>query len=400
MPEHSVIDSPGPAGASPARSSRRHASAGRLFKQHHCRRPGETCDVWWIDYSIRGERYRESAKTTVRAEALKLLRHRLAEHASGRYAPNAERVTLEQLVEGFRRHYALTGRRSLARAEQAFKRLRKYFGAETPAVDLTASRLEAYAVDRGREQVRGRTAAAATVRYELACLRKAMSLAVRNGLIATRPVFPSIAANNVRQGFFEDAELDRVVAQLPEALRAPTRFGSVTGWRKRECLDLTWDRVDFGAGVLRLDPGTTKNDAGRCYPFARHPELAAVLRAQRAYTDQVQRRLGAIVPLVFHREGQPIASMDHAWRSACTRAGCPGRLFHDLRRTAVRSLERAGVARSVATQLTGHKTEAVYRRYAIVSERDLGDGVAKLAASPSPSAPTTPVIPLRAAGAT
>ena len=51
---------------------------------------------------------------------------------------------------------------------------------------------------------------------------------------------------------------------------------------------------------------------------------------------------------------------------------------HDLRWTAVRNLERAGVSRSVAMKLVGHKTEAIYRRYAIVAESDLREGVAKL----------------------
>jgi hypothetical protein len=51
---------------------------------------------------------------------------------------------------------------------------------------------------------------------------------------------------------------------------------------------------------------------------------------------------------------------------------------HDFRRTAVRNLDRASVLRSVATQLTEHKTEAVYRRCAIVSEGDLGASLEKL----------------------
>jgi integrase len=58
------------------------------------------------------------------------------------------------------------------------------------------------------------------------------------------------------------------------------------------------------------------------------------------------------------------------WASACKAAGVAGRLRHDLRRTAARNLERAGVPRGVAMQITGHKTEAMYRRYAIVSEAD------------------------------
>ena len=71
--------------------------------------------------------------------------------------------------------------------------------------------------------------------------------------------------------------------------------------------------------------------------------------------------------------------MEGAWRGACKRAGLEGAWFHDLRRTAVRNLERAGVSRSVATKLTGHKTESVYLRYAITDKAVMEEGVQKLA---------------------
>ena len=64
--------------------------------------------------------------------------------------------------------------------------------------------------------------------------------------------------------------------------------------------------------------------------------------------------------------------------TACRKAGCPGMLKHDFRRTAVRNLETAGVPRSVAMKITGHKTKSVYRRYAIVSDADLQDAVRRL----------------------
>jgi integrase len=66
-----------------------------------------------------------------------------------------------------------------------------------------------------------------------------------------------------------------------------------------------------------------------------------------------------------------------SYQSACLVAGLPGRIPHDFRRTAVRNLERAGVPRSVAMELVGHKTESAYQRYDIVAERDLTDGVAR-----------------------
>ena len=92
----------------------------------------------------------------------------------------------------------------------------------------------------------------------------------------------------------------------------------------------------------------------------------------------LQRKTGRIIPLVFQHNGRPVRDFRKAWATACVKAGCPGRIFHDLRRSAVQRFQHAGIARSVAMKLTGHKTENVYRRYAIVSDRELREAAATL----------------------
>jgi integrase len=141
-----------------------------------------------------------------------------------------------------------------------------------------------------------------------------------------------------------------------------------TGWRtKSELLGMKWSRVDREVCQLRLEPGTTKNKEGRTFPYGAIADLKAAIEQQ-----WIERTKGGrIVPWVFHRDGTRIRSWLKAFKKAYKDAGCPGRIPHDLRRTAVRNLERAGVSRSQAMKLTGHLTEAVYHRYAIVSEGDL-----------------------------
>ncbi len=211
-------------------------------------------------------------------------------------------------------------------------------------------------------------------------MKRAFNLAIRANKATHRPYIPGIAVDNARKGFFEPAEFDAVEKKLPESLRLFVRFLYLTGWRAGEARGLTWAGVDFAASVVRLEPGVTKNREGREFPFAAFPALAELLREQRERTSVVERKQSRIIAPVFHRNGRAIRSYARAWNAACKAASVAGRLVHDLRRTAVRNLERAGVSRSVAMKLTGHKTEAVYRRYAITSAADLSEGVAKLSA--------------------
>jgi len=109
--------------------------------------------------------------------------------------------------------------------------------------------------------------------------------------------------------------------------------------------------------------------------------MRAVLEAQREVVKAIERAQACVIPWVFVQpDGSRIKDFRWAWRKACRDAGVPGRLVHDFRRTAVRNLERAGVPRSAAMRMTGHKTEAVYRRYAITDSAMLQEAAVKLAA--------------------
>ena len=336
--------------------------------------------TWWIQYHWRGQRYRETSGSTARMDAIKLLRHRMAEMSTGQLrGPDLEKTTFADLVQIIRDDYTVNQRRSTRRLETSLKVLEPVFG-RMRACDITLDRLNHYVSERMATGI-----APATAKLELTHLHKAFRLAERAGK-AICPPFPQITVRNVRTGFFERVDFERVREHLPDAFKGPITFACLTGWRvPSEILTLGWQQVDFSAGMVRLEPGTTKNDEGRVFPFGVLPELAILLRAQWEQALSLELATGQSVPWVFHwndrgtlKEIHPKA-LYHRWKVACRLAGVPTRIPHDFRRTAVRNLERAGVPRSVAMKLTGHKTEAVYRRYAIVSEADLTEGLKKLA---------------------
>jgi integrase len=304
------------------------------------------------------------------------MNRRMGEMGRGQLiGPDAEKVTFEQLADMLVNDYKTNSLKSLDRAQDAIDHLRLFFGFDK-AAHITTDRIDLYIITRRDDE----SAKPATIHYELAILKRMFSLAIQKGRLALKPHIPAIEVRNTRTGFFEEAEFRAVQDNLPNELRPVAEFAYLTGWRKQEILQLQWHQIDFAAGIVRLEPGFTKNDEGRTFPFKAYPALKALLETQRANSDAFQQSREVIVPWVFHRNGRAIKDYRKAWRDACSKAGVPGRIPHDFRRTAVRNLERAGVPRSVAMKLTGHKTESVYRRYAIVSEADLSEGVAKLAA--------------------
>lgn len=282
-------------------------------------------------------------------------------------------LSLDDLARLVCEDYAIQGNRSLASVENSFKQLRAFFGGDCLVAAITYARLSAYAADRLRN---GRKRS--TVRKELAALKRGFALAKRSTPLPV-PAFPTFKIENARSGFFDRATFDALVRAAPKYLKPILTFMYVTGWRRSEVLALTWRQVDFETGIVRLEPGTTKTGDGREFPFAQVPELAQAMDDQRAWTTELERRQQAIIPWVFNKNGKRLRNFRRAWWRITKAVGLSGFIPHDFRRSAVRNFERAGVPRSVGMRLCGHKTEAVYSRYAITSPVDMARGAEQLA---------------------
>lgn len=329
-------------------------------------------NVWWVRYYHNGRRYEESARTTKFEDARDLLKIKEGETAKGvPPSPRAARLRFDDAVADVLNDYLVNGRKTHEHAKRRIDlHLTPYFGGRR-MTDLTTADFRAFTKHRLEAG-----ASAAEINRELAIVKRAYSLAVKAGRLHVRPHIPMLAEHNVRRGFLEPSQFAEVKPHLPAAVRPLLEFGYLTGWRlASEVMPLEWRNVDWQGRIVRLDPGTTKSGEGRSFPFTK--AIEQLLRAQKAEHDRLAQR-GRIVPLVFHRNGKPIKDVRSAWDSACTSAGYAGRLLHDMRRSAVRNLERDGVSRSAAMAMVGHKTEAIYRRYAIVDAGALRDAAAKI----------------------
>lgn len=350
--------------------------------------------IWWIRYYKNGRRHEESSGSTKEGDARSLLRLREGDIERGvAITPKVGRIRFDEATKDVINDYRTNRKRSLDDVERRIEmHLKPFFGNRRMA-SVTTADIREYIDSRQKETTVLRKAFTFTARdgtprhvpeqrrtitgvsnaeinRELTALKRMFNLAIQAGKLLQKPHIPFLKEDNVRVGFFERDQFLAVLAHLPEPVRPAATFAYLTGWRiDSEVLPLEWRQVDFGAGEVRLDPGKTKNGEGRTFPMTR--DLRELLEQQRAMTENLQRQRKVVCPRVFHRSGRPVKSFRVAFRSACVEAGCPGRVLHDFRRTAVRNLVRAGIPERVAMQMTGHKTRSVFERYNIVSAGDL-----------------------------
>jgi len=322
--------------------------------------------TYWIQYCVNGKRRRQSTKTTDIRKARKILRDKLTGAQRGD-SPETN-VRIERLLDNLLRFYSESRPKSAAWAQIVVEtHLRKPFEF-VRASSLGTDRINAYIDERRAKGIKN-----ATINRELALLRRAYSLGMKHEppLVHRVPRIEELAEGAPRSGFFEAPEFARLCAELSEDVRDVAVFAYWTGCRKSEILGLRWTQVDFADRVVRLE--ITKSGEPREIPLGE--DLFAVLARRR---DECAEKW-PWCHWVFNRDGKRIVNFYTSWNSACERAKLNGSsLLHDLRRTGVRNLVRAGVPEKVAMLISGHKTRSVFDRYHIVQGDDLKEAMLKL----------------------
>lgn len=349
--------------------------------------------VWMMQYFHNGRRKRETTGEREWAKANDVMKNREAAVANG--APVDEpvgRITWETAADDLCADYTNNNKKSYDEVERRLRlHLTPYFERRRMA-SITASTIRAYVAKRKTDtidtQAGSRPVSNAEINRELDVIKRMFTLAVQAGKLLTKPHIAKLDEHNVRTGFFEADQFEAVCKRLAPELAAVVRFAYCTGWRiDSEVITLEWPQVDFDArlgpgqsvaGTVRLYPSQTKTKEGRV--LALTAELRALLLKRAAARDRL-KKAGQIEPRVFFRmvaderggvkKPKPIKRFNKAWANATTTAGCPGRIPHDLRRTAVRNFVRTGIPERIAMKMTGHKTRSVFERYNIVSDGDL-----------------------------
>ena len=320
--------------------------------------------VWWIAYYYEGRECRESSRSRDRKDAVRLLRQRVGEVATG-IAPHPimprrsgkRAVMMEDLFDLVEQSYLLNNRSSTINFT-CLRRLRVRF------TGYTVRRCTGLAINHYMAAMQRAGRKAETINREIAVLRFAFRHGYQYDLVARVPAIKRLPELSVRNEFFISDEIDRLLPHLPEYLRDVVLFGFLTGWRKSEILGLKWVNVNRGGAVIRLEPEQNKGRTVRV--LALQGELARLV--ERRW--QARKVNGMLSQHVFHRDGRQVLKMRLKWLKACHEAGLGHRWFHSLRRSAARNMSLQGIPEKVIMSIMGHKTRVMFDRYNIITESD------------------------------
>jgi integrase len=177
---------------------------------------------------------------------------------------------------------------------------------------------------------------------------------------------PLPAREIARDRVLADRELAHVVLaarKIGGPYGGIVEFLALTGQRREEVANATWDEFDLGQKAWTLPKSRTKNAKAHVV----HLSKQSISLLERMETRR---------PLVFSELGaKPFRTFSRAKRQLDALSGVVGWRLHDLRRTCVSGMARLGIAPHVADKILNHQSgtisgvAAVYQRHTFLAER-------------------------------
>jgi integrase len=318
---------------------------------------------WYISW----KRKRIATGTPIKAIALQKLNERAGAVSLGfQTSDDLRRLRYEQVRDSLLSEYRHKGKALILRSNGTedvlgLKHLNAFFGGQSVAA-ITTDRLRDFVAKR-----KGEGAASGTINRNLSLLRRMLNLARQENKLHVVPHFPMLEEAPPRTGFVDDRQFKKLFGALPSHLKPFALFLYTTGCRSGEAATIKWSQTHLAERVIRLEGKQTKGKKPRTIPLV--DLLVQMLKREKDRSG-----------LLF-----PVGDFRKAWSTACVKVGLgtrvkgkknggygtyTGLIPHDLRRSAVRNMIRAGVSQSVAMSISGHKTIATFMRYDITAAQD------------------------------
>ena len=279
-------------------------------------------------------------------------------------------VTFNEAAESFLA-YSSSRKKSFHQDQFYVANLKAYFG-NKPLESLNLDLVDGFLKWRKETgKPKGNELKGTTLNLDLACLKTIVRRAVLNRQIERNPIEGiKLFKENPRNRTLSDEEYQRLLNCCPYHLKPMVEIAFITGMRKGEILGLTWDRVDFENGIIVLEAEDTKTQEKREIPI--DEGLKKLIRG-------IPRTIAC--PYVFTYKGKKLRVARNGFVTACEKAGLKDFHFHDLRHCAITNMRKAGVPESVIMSISGHKTNAVFRRYDRIDREDRMNALAKVRVS-------------------
>ncbi|HKQ03727.1 MAG TPA: site-specific integrase [Blastocatellia bacterium] len=334
-------------------------------------------EIWWLDVTIDGQRYRMSLDTSDKRAARGRANERISEIEQGKFTKTGQNFAKLAFGEAAKRY--LEGRRlelapaTLVNEQQLLVKLKEFFQA-SPVARISAEDILAYREWRASQKV-----GPGIINLEVGVLRRMLKRAKRWHLVAD-DIKPLKQPRSIGRALTPEQKLKllEVASQRPEWETAywAAMLALNTTMRSCEIKGLRWADIDFSARILTIHK--SKTAAGeRVIPLTL--EALSVLSA----LHKRAKLFGGVEPehyvfAALKTSGRfdrnrmcinqfdptrPIRTWKRAWHRLTEKAGLAGLRFHDLRHHAITELAESGASDQTIMSIAGHVSRKMLDRY-------------------------------------